>query len=90
MTIGSEHGVKINKPKKLSNLYQYFFGEDQSRYILEIDKKNLEKTEKILKNNNVFYEIIGVTQKDFFEVDGELKIDTKKLYNLNNKWYNNY
>ncbi len=90
MAIGSEYGIKIYKPKKLSNLYQYFFGEDQSRYILEIDKKNLEKTEKILKDNNVFYEIIGLTQKDFFEVDGELKIDTKKLYNLNNKWYNNY
>ncbi len=90
MSIGSNYGVKIIKPKKLTNLIKYFFGEDQSRYILEIDKKNIEKLEKILKNNNVYYEIIGTTQKDYFEIEGELKIDTKKLYNVNNKWYNNY
>ena len=90
MCIGSKFGVKIVKPKKLTNLIKYFFGEDQSRYVLEIDKKNLHVIEKILKNNNVFYEIIGTTQKDYFEIEGELKIDIKKLYSLNNKWYNNY
>ena len=44
--------VKIEKPKELRNLKEYFFGEDQSRYILEIDKKNLQNVEKILKNND--------------------------------------
>ncbi len=90
MSINSEYGVKIKKPKKLTNLFKYFFGEDQSRYILEIDKKNLEKTEKILKNNNVYYENIGATQKDYFEIEDEFKIEIKKLYNLNNKWYSGY
>jgi phosphoribosylformylglycinamidine synthase len=90
MCIGSNYGLKITKPRKLTNLFSYFFGEDQSRYILEIDKKNLDKVEKILKNNNVFYENIGVTQKDYFEIQSELKIDIKKLYKINNQWYNNY
>ena len=40
MSIASNYGVKINKPKKLTNLLEYFFGEDQSRYVLEIDPKN--------------------------------------------------
>ena len=40
MSINSNYGVKIQKPKKLTNIIEYFFGEDQSRYILEIDKKN--------------------------------------------------
>ena len=90
MSMGSDYGVLVNRPKKLLNLIEYFFGEDQSRYVVEINKNNLEKVEKILKNNNIFYENIGSTQKDFFEIQGELKIDTKELYKINNQWYNNY
>ena len=54
------------------------------------DDQNLEKVENILKNNNVFYENIGFTQKDYFEIQKELKIDIKELYKINNQWYNNY
>ena len=90
MTFGSNFGVKINKPKKLTNLFKYFFGEDQSRYVAEINTENLEKFIKVLEKNNVFYEKIGETQKDFFEIKGELKINIKDLYKINNQWYNNY
>ena len=90
MSMGSNYGVKIDKPKKLTDLFKYFFGEDQGRYVLEIDRNNLEKVENILKNNNVFYENIGFTQKDYFEIQKELKIDIKELYKINNQWYNNY
>jgi len=90
MAISSDYGVKIQKPKKLTNLVKYFFGEDQGRYILEIDTKNLQKTEQILKENNIYYENIGQTQKDYFEIDGELKINVKDLFKLNNEWYNSY
>ena len=34
--------------------------------------------------------MIGNTQKDYLEIDGELKISTKDLFKVNNKWYNNY
>ncbi len=90
MSIGSEYGIKINKPKNLSNLYEYFYGEDQGRYIVELEKINLIKIQKILKENNVFNEILGITQNDIFELEGELKINIKDLYNVNNKWYYNY
>ena len=49
MSIHSKIGIKIEKPKKLGNLFEYFFGEDQSRYILEVDSEKLKKTETILK-----------------------------------------
>ena len=90
MTIGSNFGVIINKPKKLTNLFKYFFGEDQGRYVAEIEKENFEKIEKLLKKNNIFYENIGHTQKNYFEIQGELKIDIKELFKINNQWYNNY
>ena len=90
MSMGSNYGIKINKTRKLTNPFKYFFGEDQGRYILEVNKNNLEKIEKILKNNNIFYENIGLTQKNYFEIQKELKIDIKELYKINNQWYNNY
>ena len=90
MSIGSEYGAKIFKPKKLTNVYEYFFGEDQARYIIEIEISNLNKVENILKENNIFYENIGITQKKFFEIEKELKISTNDLFKINNEWYNNY
>ncbi len=90
MSIYSDYGVKINKPRKLTNLLEYYFGEDQGRYIVEVDKINLEKVDKILKKNNVFYENIGFTQKEFFEIKDEMKISIKELFKINNQWYNNF
>ena len=65
MSLNSNFGAKIYKPKKLSNLYEYFFGEDQARYIIEINENNLSKVQKILKDNNIYYENIGFTQKEY-------------------------
>ena len=90
MSIGSKLGAKINKPKKLVNLTEYFFGEDQSRYILEIHENSLPDVDKILKKNNIYYENIGITQDNYFEIEGEMKIDINDLFKINNQWYNNY
>ena len=90
MSMGSNIGIKIEKSKKLRDLKEYFFGEDQGRYVLEIDEKNLASVEKFLKSGNIYYEIIGKTQENFFEIENEMKIDTNVLYKANNQWYNNY
>ena len=90
MAMSSNYGVKIQKPKNLTNLLEYFFGEDQGRYILEIDPQILSKIVKLLKDNSIYYENIGSTQKDYFEIENELKINIKDLYKINNEWYNNY
>ena len=90
MALSSEYGAKIFKPKNFTNLMEYFFGEDQARYVIEIEKINLPKVEKILKEKNVYYENIGLTQKNFFEIEGEFKISNKDLFKINNKWYNNF
>ena len=90
MSLSSQIGIKILKPKKLSNMFEYFFGEDQSRYIVEVDKNNYSKIEKLLNDNNIYFENIGVTQKDHFELDKDLKTSVKELYEMNNKWYNKF
>ena len=90
MTFGSSCGIKINKPKKLANIFEYFFGEDQGRYVLEVRQDDITKVLKILKDNNIYNETVGLTQKNTFELPGELKININELYNANNKWYYNY
>ena len=90
MAMFSGIGIKIEKPKKLINLIAFLFGEDQSRYIIEVNKSNFVKVEKILKSNNVHFENIGLTQKKYFEIEGEMKVDINDLYKINNQWYNNY
>ena len=90
MSISSNYGAKIQKPKKLTNLFKYFFGEDQARYIIEISPNNLIKVENILKENDIYHENIGFTQKEYLEIEGELKISTKDLFKINNQWYSSY
>ena len=90
MSISSNYGLKIEKPKTLFNLIEYFFGEDQGRYIIEVESSNIDNVKKILKENNVFSEIIATVQKDNFEIIGEFKMHVKDLCTANNKWYNNY
>ena len=90
MCLPSKYGIKIEKPQKLSNMMEFYFGEDQGRYLLEIEPNNLEKVTQILNENNIFNESIGIVQKNYFEVIGEFKININDLYKANNKWYNNY
>ena len=90
MTFNSSNGLKLNKPKNLSNLMEYFFSEDQGRYLIEVEPDNLKKVSKILEESNIFNEIVGIVQQDYFEVPGEIKISINDLYKANNSWYNNY
>ena len=90
MTFNSGYGIKLTKPKNLSNLMEYYFSEDQGRYLVEIDPNNIEKINKILDGNNVFNEIVGTVQKDYFELSGEFKININDLYKTNNTWYDNF
>ncbi len=90
MAINSNFGVKILKPKKLRNLFEYFFGEDQGRYLIEVDESKISLVDEILNENKIYYENIGNTQKNYLEIKNELKINVKDLYKINNSWYNNY
>ena len=90
MSMASMLGLKINKPKKFTDLNEYFFSEDQGRYLLEIEKDNLDKIESILKKNNIFYEVIAEVQNDLFEIDKTFSIKVNELYNCNNQWFNKF
>jgi len=90
MSMSSGLGIKINKPQSLTNLMEYFFGEDQGRYLIELEANQLEKVKKILEDNNIHNETMGIVQKDIFELTGEFKIKVNELQKTNNQWYNNF
>ena len=90
MSISSGLGLKIYKPKKLTNSFEYFFGEDQGRYLIEFSKNNLKKIETFLKQNSVFFEVVAEVQNDIFEIEKTFSLKTKDLRDYNNQWYSNY
>ena len=90
MSMHSGIGAKIAKPKHSLNQFEYFFGEDQGRYIIEIGEQNLNKVEELLKKSSIHYDKIGHTQLDEFQIEKDFKEKIIDLNKLNNKWYNNY
>ena len=90
MSISSGLGLKIYKPKKLASSFEYLFGEDQGRYLIEISKNNLKKIETFLKQSNIFFEVVAEVQNDVFEIEKIFSLKTKDLHNYNNHWYNKY
>ena len=45
---------------------------------------------KILEKNSVYYEIIGITQKDSLDLDKEFNINLSELTELNSFWFRDY
>jgi len=90
MGIQNKIGALIKLPKNNVKIHEYLFGEDQSRYIIEVKERNMKKTSKILKDNNIYFEKIGITQKSFIEIKNILKADLNDLEKLNKYWFNNY
>ena len=90
MSISSGFGLKIFKPKKLINYYEYLFGEDQGRYLIEISKDNFNKVQNFLKKNSIFFEIVANVQNDTFQMEEIFKLSVKDLIKINNEWYNKF
>ena len=90
MCIAAKIGAKIKITKRNIGMNEYLFGEDQSRYIIEINQNNKEKVCNILEKNSVYYEIIGKTQKDSLEIEKEFKIKLSELSEMNSRWFKNF
>ncbi len=90
MCIKGKKGVKLNKLKSLINKFEFFFSEDQGRYIIEVSKKNLKKVENILKENSVHFDNLGEVQKDnYINIDDD-KISVDELSKHNKNWLMEY
>jgi phosphoribosylformylglycinamidine synthase len=90
MCIKGNKGVKLNKLKSLINKFQYFFGEDQGRYIIEITKDNLKKVKEILNNNSVHYDELAIVVEKDIIIDEEPILSVDELMLSSKKWLKEY
>ncbi len=90
MCIKGNKGVKIQKSKSLINEFEYYFGEDQGRYIIEINPKNLKDVTKILDKNSVYHEKIGVIVEKELIINEKTKLTVDELKSYNTNWLSNY
>ena len=90
MCIKGKKGIKMKKPNYLIKQFQYLFGEDQGRYIVEIEKDSYNKVKEILDKNLVHYDELGiVTTKDMI-IDDKSKVSIDELIASNNNWLTSY
>ena len=90
MCIKSNKGLKINKLNTLMNKFEYFFGEDQARYIIEVKKDNLEKVKNILNENSVSFDQLGIVSEKNLEFGKEINISIDDLNKDYKTWLRKY
>ncbi len=90
MCIKGNKGVKINQLKRLINKFEYFFGEDQGRYIVEIPKKNVDKVNQILEKNSIHYDELGVIDEKMLAFNNDIKLSIEELKETHKYWLKKY
>jgi phosphoribosylformylglycinamidine (FGAM) synthase-like enzyme len=90
MCIKGKKGVTLKKPNYLINKFEYLFGEDQGRYIIEISKDDLENVTKILEENSVHFDELGTINENDLIIDDKTKVSIDDLIKSHTTWLTNY
>jgi len=90
MCIKGNKGINLKKPKYLINEIEYYFAEDQSRYIIEVNKNSLKKVTDILVKNAVHFDELGTINEDQLFINEKTKVTIDELRTSNTNWLTNY
>ena len=90
MCIKGNKGINLKKPKYLINEIEYYFAEDQGRYIIEVCKDSLKKVTDILNKNAVHFDELGTINEDKLFIDEKTKVSIDELRTSNTNWLTNY
>ena len=90
MCIKSNKGINLKKPKYLINEIEYFFAEDQGRYIIEISKKDQKKVEDMLNKNAVHFDELGTINENVLFLSEKTKVTIDELKSSNTSWLIEY
>ena len=90
MCIKGNKGINLKKPKFLINEIEYFFAEDQGRYIVEITKKNLKKVIDNLNKNAIHFDELGIINENELYINEKTKITIDELRTCNKNWLTEY
>jgi phosphoribosylformylglycinamidine synthase len=89
MSIASNIGFNLKTYKKALDRVKYLFGEDQSRYVVEVGDQNKKSFENYLEDIDIFFNNIGKTSEKIC-IDDDLKFDLKELSKINKQWFYKY
>ena len=90
MCIKGNKGINLKKPKFLINEIEYFFAEDQGRYVIEITKENLKKVTDLLNKNAVHFDELGTINENQLYINDKTKVTIDELKTSNTSWLTNY
>jgi len=90
MCIKGNKGIKLDKSKNLINEFEYYFAEDQGRFLIEIEPKDLKEVTKLLDKNSVYHEKLGVIIDKDMIINDKTKVTIDELKSYYTNWLNNY
>ena len=90
MCINGKKGASLKKPKQLIDPFEYFFSEDQGRYIIEIEENNFKNVTEILEKNSVHYDDLGTVNENELIIDEKSKLTIDELMKSHTSWLTNY
>jgi phosphoribosylformylglycinamidine synthase len=90
MCIKGKKGAILKKPNYLINQFEYLFGEDQGRFIIEIEKNSLNDVIEILGKNSVHFDELGTINEDELIIDNKSKVTIDELTKSHTSWLTKY
>ena len=72
------------------NEFEYFFGEDQGRYIIEVNKDDLKKVTNLLNKNSVHFDQLGEIKEKSLTIDKKIDLSVDDLKTFNTSWLKDY
>jgi len=90
MCIKGKKGATLKKPNYLINQFEYLLGEDQGRYIIEIEKNNFMNVTEIFKKNSIHYDDLGTVSENELIIDDKSKVSIDELIKFHTSWLTNY
>ena len=90
MCIKGKKGATLKKPNYLINEFEYLFGEDQGRYIIEIEKNNFKNVTEIIEKNSVHYDELGTVNENELVINDKSKVTIDELIKSHTNWLTNY
>ena len=69
---------------------EYFFGEDQARYIVEISDENIQNVVEILNNNSIHFDDLGVIQDKNMTFNDDINLPIEEFSDAHTYWLKEY
>ena len=88
MAFGSGLGVKLSGPQGGAR-HGWFFGEDQARYLLAVEKNSVNPVVSTAKAKGIAAQVVGTVGGDRVQADGTFDVSLKDLRAANEAWLPN-